>query len=181
MKNTALWKPCRCVSYVGTKWSHALRCFVCEMCECPINTPPIELTPPRGAAAEVRVVDPQTGGAKGSKPARFDMIPPDVWWELAEHYGKGEAKYPGDESGANWQKGYTYDLSIAALERHFQAWRRGEDVDPETGSSHLIAVIWHAIALRWFQLHGRGRDGRWVHAPERRPADASCPSTNTTV
>jgi hypothetical protein len=110
-------------------------------------------------AGEVRVTS-ATGGEKGSKPARFDMIPPDVLWELAEHYGKGEAKYPSDPTTgeANWQKGYAWHLSVAALERHLTAWLNGEDTDLETGSSHLIAVVWHAIALRWFQLHGRGTD-----------------------
>lgn len=113
---------------------------------------------------EVRVVDPETGGAKGSKPARFDMIPADVLWELAEHYGKGEAKYPGDEATgqANWQKGYPWHLSVAALERHLNAWLAGEDVDPETGTNHLIAVAWHAFALRYFQKHGLGRDDIWT-------------------
>lgn len=110
---------------------------------------------------EIRVVDP-SGGMKGSKLAKFSMIPPDVLNELAEHYGKGEAKYPSDpETGEpNWQKGYNWRLSVDALERHLNAWKRGEDFDPETGSSHLIAVMWHAAALRWFQNHGRGRDYR---------------------
>ena len=42
---------------------------------------------------EVRVVDPVTGGEKGAKLARFDLIPPEATWALAEHYGKGCAKY----------------------------------------------------------------------------------------
>lgn len=42
---------------------------------------------------EVRVVDPTTGGEKGSKLARFSLIPPEFLWALAEHYGKGAAKY----------------------------------------------------------------------------------------
>ena len=115
-------------------------------------------------AGEVRVVDAETGGMKGSKLARFDMIPPDVLWELAEHYGKGEAKYPSDpETGQpNWQKGYDWRLSVAALLRHLNQFLMGEDFDAETGTSHLIAVMWHAAALRWFQLHGRGKDYRDV-------------------
>lgn len=114
--------------------------------------------------AEVRVVDPETGGAKGSKLARFDMIPPDVLWELAEHYGVGERKYPSDpDTGQpNWQKGYDWRLSVAALQRHMSQFLQGEDFDEETGSSHLVAVMWHAAALRYFQLHGKGRDFRTV-------------------
>ena len=115
---------------------------------------------------EVRVVDPQTGGAKGSKLARFDLVPPDVMLELAEHYGKGSLKY----DDRNWEKGYDWGLSVAALERHLNAWKRGEDFDEETGSSHLVAVIWHAVALRWFQLHDKGKDFRQV-SPGAKLAD----------
>lgn len=43
--------------------------------------------------SEVRVVDPTTGGEKGSKLARFSLIPPEFLWALAEHYGKGANKY----------------------------------------------------------------------------------------
>jgi hypothetical protein len=105
------------------------------------------------------VTDPDTGGRKGSKLARFDMIPPDVLWELAEHYGRGEAIYPSDPE-PNWQRGYSWRLSVAALHRHLAQWESGEDVDAETGSSHLIAATWHCVALRWFQLHGKGTDYR---------------------
>jgi len=114
-----------------------------------------------GNPGEVRVIDPETGGAKGSKLARFDMIPADVLWELAEHYGKGEIKYPSDESGrANWQRGYRWSLSYAALLRHLTAWWSGEAADPETGDSHMTAVQWHSFALRWFERHAAGRDDR---------------------
>lgn len=110
---------------------------------------------------EVRVTDAKTGGQKGKKMARFDMIPSDVLWEVAEHYGKGEAKYPSEPDGqANWQLGYDWRLSVAALQRHLHQFLIGEDVDAETGSHHMVAVIWHAIAIRWFQIHGKGKDYR---------------------
>ena len=108
---------------------------------------------------EIVAVDPVSGGRKATKLARFDMIPSDVLWELAEHYGKGESKYPSDPE-PNWQRGYSWRLSVAALQRHLHLWLQGEDFDKETGSSHLVAVMWHAIALRWFQLHGKGQDYR---------------------
>lgn len=110
---------------------------------------------PRG---EVRVVDPTTGGEKGSKLARFSLLPWDVLYELAEHYGRGSRKY----ADRNWEKGYDWSLSIDALGRHLAQWLAGEDSDPETGSSHLIAVAWHALALRWFMRHGKGTDTRSV-------------------
>jgi len=108
---------------------------------------------------EVDVTDPVSGGRKGSKLARFDMIPPDVLWELAEHYGRGEAIYPSDPE-PNWQRGYSWRLSVAALHRHLASWEDGQDYDHETNSSHLVAAMWHCIALRWFQLHDKGTDYR---------------------
>ncbi len=105
------------------------------------------------------MTDPCTGGSKGDKPSRMDLIPPDVLIELGVHYGRGAEKYPtGPDHIPNWQLGYTWHLNLAALLRHLMAWADGEDTDEETGSNHLIAVAWHAFALRWFQIHDKGTD-----------------------
>ncbi len=103
---------------------------------------------------EVRVVDPTTGGQKGSKLARFSLIPRDFLWALAEHYGRGARKY----EDRNWERGYKWSLSLDAMERHLNAWLMGEDNDAETGSSHLIAVAWHVVALWWFHRNNKGTD-----------------------
>jgi hypothetical protein len=104
--------------------------------------------------AEVRIVDPLTGGEKGSKIERFDLIPVEMETGLARHYGIGATKY----ADRNWEKGYKWGLSYAALRRHLAAWVGGESYDPETGSHHLVAVIWHATALLVFELRGLGTD-----------------------
>ena len=103
---------------------------------------------------EVRVKDPITGGEKGQKLERFDLIPNEFEKALATHYGIGSQKY----EDRNWEKGYRWSLSVGALRRHLAAWLSGESVDPETGSNHLIAVAWHAIALFIFELRGLGTD-----------------------
>ncbi len=105
-------------------------------------------------SGEVRIVDGATGGEKGQKLARFSLIPPDFIWELAEHYGRGAQKY----ADRNWQKGYKWSLTVDAMQRHLHAWLCGEDNDPETGSSHLIAVAWHVVALWWFHRYAKGTD-----------------------
>lgn len=105
---------------------------------------------------EVRVTDPKTGGEKGSKLARFDLVPPEASWALAEHYGKGCAKY----ADRNWEKGYKWGLSVAALERHLNQWKQGESYDKETGSHHLIACAWHCFALFVFEMRSLGTDDR---------------------
>lgn len=103
---------------------------------------------------EQRIVDPITGGVKGQKLARFDLIPPEPMWALAEHYGKGGLKY-GDR---NYERGYHWSLNVAALQRHLNQWLRGEDCDSETGSNHLIAIAWHAFTLFLFSTRGLGTD-----------------------
>jgi hypothetical protein len=103
-------------------------------------------------AEETRITDATTGGQKGQKLARFSLIPRDFLWALAEHYGRGAQKY----EDRNWERGYKWSLSVDALDRHLNAWLMGEDNDPETGSSHLVSVAWHAIALWWWHKRGLG-------------------------
>lgn len=108
-------------------------------------------------ANEVRITS-DTGGMKGQKDYRYDLIPAEPLESLAHHYGKGAKKYAPN----NWKKGYAWSLSYAALMRHLQAWWMGERIDPETGSHHLTAVVWHAFALMWFEYKGVGTDDRQV-------------------
>lgn len=108
--------------------------------------------------SEWTVTDPETGGMKGQKPARMELLPYDVLAKVAEHYGRGAEKY----DARNWEKGYAYSLSMGALMRHLSAWWQGEDIDAETGSSHLYAVIFHAFSLAAFELRGIGTDDRPV-------------------
>jgi hypothetical protein len=96
---------------------------------------------------EVRVVDERTGAEKGSKLARFDLLPWPALHEVAEHFGRGALKY----EDRNWERGYNWSLSFAALHRHLAAWWGREDFDEETTSHHLAAVAWHALALLTFK------------------------------
>lgn len=96
-----------------------------------------------------------TGGAKGAKPARFDMIPADSLWELAEQFGKGADKYPMVNDLDNWRNGYPWHLSFGAAFRHMTAAMGGEDIDAETGSKHVIAAAWHMLVL-----------AHWMNQPE---------------
>lgn len=106
------------------------------------------------AAPERVRITSDTGGAKESKLARHDQIPTYPLHCLAEHYGAGNAKYPtpaGEKD--NWRKGYNWSLSYAAMQRHANAFWSGEDIDAETGHSHLTAVAWHAFALLEWSRH----------------------------
>lgn len=108
---------------------------------------------------ETIVTDPVTGGQKGTKLARFSLVPSDWLWSLAEHYGLGAKKY----ADRNWEKGYKWSLSEDAFMRHYHQWKLGENLDRETGSHHLIAAAWHLVALWWFQNHDKGTDDLTVN------------------
>jgi len=87
-----------------------------------------------------------TGGLKGVKLARHDLIPAEALTALAEHYGRTAEKYPPN----NWRQGFEWSKSYAALQRHAIAWWNGENFDTELGSSHLAAVMWHCATLLTF-------------------------------
>lgn len=95
--------------------------------------------------SEIRSVS-RTGGEKGVKLERFDLIPVEALTKLATHYGIGAEKYDDNQ----WRKGYEWSKSYAALQRHLTAFWGGEDIDPETGSPHMAAVAWHAFTLMTF-------------------------------
>lgn len=103
---------------------------------------------------EIRIIDPVTGGEKGEKLARFDLLPPEPMWLIAEVFGRGAKKY----ADRNWEKGYRWGLSVGALQRHLHLWLQGEDTDTETGAHHLAQVAWHAIVLLTFTLRNIGTD-----------------------
>jgi hypothetical protein len=115
-----------------------------------------------------------TGGQKGTKLARFDLIPQGPLIQLAEHFGVGALKYDSHQ----WRQGYEWSKSIAAKARHDAEFAAGRDYDvcsndPDgcqhfdnegnpfvapredacfnhTGSHHLAASAWHAFVLLEF-------------------------------
>ena len=111
---------------------------------------------PVSDAKEIRSVDPDTGGEKGVKLERHSLMAPSIR-ELAEHYGRGSQKY----AEHNWRRGYDWSKSYDALQRHAQAFWNGEDLDPETGSKHIICAAWHALALATFMEEHPEKDDRW--------------------
>jgi hypothetical protein len=109
---------------------------------------------------EIRTVSP-TGGEKGVKPERFDLIPVEALSVIAQLYGRGAEKY----AAHNWRKGYEWSKSYAALQRHASAFWKGEDIDPEMQLPHMAAVAFHALTLITFMQEQVEFDDRYV--PER--------------
>jgi hypothetical protein len=98
-----------------------------------------------------------TGGQKGKKLARYDLLPAGALRQVAELYGRGAEKYDDN----NWRKGYDWSLSFAALNRHLWQFWEGEEYDSETGCAHMASVAFHALALLTFMDEQRGYDDRF--------------------
>lgn len=105
---------------------------------------------------EVRVTDPTTGGQKGQKDIQLSMVPTEFEAEFGRVYAKGAEKYDRD----NWTKGYAWSLSYDAMRRHLRLWWGGEELDDETGLSHLAHAAWHCATLFTFLDEGLGTDDR---------------------
>lgn len=103
----------------------------------------------------------ESGGQKGQKLARFDLLPVEPLFEVARLYGAGAEKY----EDRNWELGVAWSLSFAALQRHAWLFWSGEQLDPETKRHHLSSVIFHAMALMEFDFKAKGTDDRPTAPP----------------
>lgn len=101
-------------------------------------------------SSEIRVTDPETGGQKGKKPEEYALIPVEALAEIARVYGYGAEKYEPN----NWRRGYAWSLSYSALQRHINAFWRGERTDPESGLHHLAHAAFHLLSLMTFDNVG---------------------------
>lgn len=132
---------------------------------------------------EIRTTS-ETGGEKGTKLARYDLIPVRALREVAKHFGRGARKY----ADHNWRRGYPWSLSYAAGSRHWNDFWEGKDYDvcsndPEsclhvkdgeewvgepdtcwnhTGSHHLIAAVWHGLVQYEFTHDFPQYDDRYI-------------------
>jgi len=66
---------------------------------------------------------------------RMDLLPPKALEGIAKIFTFGAKKY-NDYNYKNGD-GLDWDRPYAAMIRHLNAWNDGEDLDPETGQSHL--------------------------------------------
>ena len=87
---------------------------------------------------------------------RMDLIPPEAMLALGAVLEVGARKY----SGRNWELGFEWGRSDAALKRHLIAWEAGQDNDPETGLPHLWHVLANAAFLVTFEAREIGTDDR---------------------
>ena len=83
---------------------------------------------------------------------RYDLLPPEILEAAATIFTFGANKYGAN----NWQKLEDFENRYyAALERHIQAWRKGEKVDKESGEPHLSHALVNVMFLLWNELNNK--------------------------
>ena len=105
---------------------------------------------------ETRITNEATGGQKGKKLCQIGALDPVALIEVGRVAGMGANKY----AAHNFLKGYDWSLSFNAMMRHAMLFWAGEDVDPESGLSHMAHVAWQAMALVSFVERAVGNDDR---------------------
>lgn len=86
----------------------------------------------KAAAAAIRPEGERSLRYNNGKPD-YSLIPLASLKEAAKVLEYGATKYARD----NWRKPTNWSVSYACLMRHMAAWQSGEDLDPESGFSHL--------------------------------------------
>lgn len=87
---------------------------------------------------------------------RYDLIPPEAMEALAHIYTMGAVKYGPN----NWEHGMSWSRIIGALFRHLYSWIKGDEIDKESGKSHLWHVLWNVVALVTYEARKIGIDDR---------------------
>lgn len=101
---------------------------------------------------------PPVGGTKydDGKPM-MSLVDPYVLTEMARVLTYGARKYSPD----NWRKGFNLRRILDACLRHISAWSSGQDVDEETGLSHLAHAMCCLMFLMWLYKFRPELDDRY--------------------
>lgn len=96
-------------------------------------------------------------GAAGAVKTPLGLIPPHAMEQTAWVHKLGADKY----GPWNWREtGVCASTYVNAILRHLNAWRDGEDLDPESGISHLAHVACSANILMDAGYCGKLQDDR---------------------
>jgi len=122
----------------------------CENVDC-------DLTIENAKAITTPIVQKESADRYNDGKPRLALNPPVALTEIAKVWTFGAKKY----DSFNWYKGLTYTSILDSLERHIQAIKMGEDVDPESGCLHAahagcnIMMLLEFISLKRTELDDR--------------------------
>jgi len=86
-----------------------------------------------------------------------ELLPTQALEEIAKALAFGQKKY----NAWNWSQGFKWSRLIGAAIRHLFAWQRGEDIDKESGLSHLAHLGCCVLFLLQHEISQLGTDDRF--------------------
>jgi len=89
--------------------------------------------------------------------ARMSLLDSSWLLGVAEVLTFGEKKYAAN----NWRKGLSVSRLMDAAARHQAAFNDGEDLDPESGKSHLYHASCCLMFASWMIKNRPDLDDRW--------------------
>jgi hypothetical protein len=92
---------------------------------------------------------------------RFDLVSPVAIEKMAEVLTKGCEKYPEN----NWRKGLPWIKGVtASIDRHLNAFKQGEDTDPESGLLHMAHIATNVMfLLEFYKTHPECDDREQIY------------------
>lgn len=100
----------------------------------------------------------QRGRKYDSSKSSHDLLPFEALDEVAKVLTYGASKY----DRGNWANGLKHSRLISAAYRHLGQYNSGEDVDQETGLSHVAHAACNLLFLLYLIKHKPDLDDRWV-------------------
>jgi Domain of unknown function (DUF5664) len=131
----------RCLKEGHERWP----CVPFDRIDSVAGLSPVESPPEIGPAKSSPEMVVQATGARRMNEGKLLMhlIPAEVVQELAAVLTRGAQKY----GARNWEQGLTYSSTFDSLQRHLWAWWNGQDVDDESGLSHLTHALCNVAFL----------------------------------
>jgi len=93
----------------------------------------------------------------GVRKAPMSTVPATVLAEIGVAMLEGASKYGRDNYRAAGVRGSVY---YDGAMRHLMAWWEGEDIDPDSGMSHVTKAITSLVVLRDAMMQGKFTDDR---------------------
>lgn len=105
-------------------------------------------------------------------PLKFDdnkpmmhLVRPEFIKGLASALTYGATKYDekrGSEPNYMRGEGFQYSKILDSLERHLNAFKSGENIDPESQQHHLLLAGVNTMFLYMYEISDKGKDDRYI-------------------
>jgi hypothetical protein len=87
---------------------------------------------------------------------KWSLVPQSALAPMVRVLEFGAEKY----APFNWQKGLSITEICESMKRHLDAFMEGEDIDPESGISHIGHLQCNTLFLSWMMEHKPEFDDR---------------------